>query len=310
MAAAKVVPVAAATNGNFILGAANAAGLPSTLAGDTTAVAGGPNPVLKVSAVGTSASLLAAALPPGGLNGAMQALGADGTTTGQFEGIDAFATGPTAWAVYGLTDAGTGVVGEANTGIGLYARRSGRIRQEGLALAGNPSYLPNTFEQVRDANGVLYIHGLTGAGQARWRRVNSLRTDAADGSGNPFKPFRAFDSRLVGGGAIKQPGSITVITIAGTGTGLSSIPADAVGVVGNLAAAAYPGPGFLAIMPSGTVGYNPASDPASVNFIVGQYAISNSFVCGLSGGALQVIVGNSPGNTASHFIVDITGYIQ
>jgi hypothetical protein len=311
MAAAKVVPVAAATNGNFILGAANAAGLPTTLAGDTTAAAAGPNPVLKVSSVGTSASLLTAALPPGGLNGAVQALGADGTTSGQFEGIDAFASGATAWSVYGLTDSGTGVVGESNTGIGLYARRSGRIRQEGLSAAGAPNYLPNPFEQVRDANGVLWVHSLIQTGgslQGRWRRVNSLRTDTADGLGNAFKPVRLFDSRN-GGGAIKQPGSTTVIPVAGVGSGASAIPADAIAVVGNLTAAGYPGGGFLAIMPSGAA-YNPSTDPSSVNFIVGQYAIANSFVCGLSGGALQVVVGNLPGANASHFIVDITAYIQ
>jgi len=40
---------------------------------------------------------------------------------------------------------------------------------------------------------------------------------------------------------------------------------------------------------------------------VGQAAIANAFVCGLStGGALQVYVAGS----ACHFIIDITAYIQ
>jgi len=311
MAAAKVVPVAAATNGNFILGAANAAGLPTTLAGDTTAAAGGPNPVLKVSSVGTSASLLATALPPGGLNGAVQALGADGTTTGQFEGIDAFASGATAWSVYGLTDTGTGVVGESNTGIGLYARRSGRIRQEGLSAVGAPSYLPNPFEQVRDANGVLYIHGTAGAGQARWRRVNSLRTDTADGTGAAFKPLRLVDTRNTGGPA--GDGASRTYTAAPAGTGASTIPADAIAVVGNLTAVGFsPAGGYLAIVPAG-VAYNPATDASSLNFSTGAYAWANTFVCGLgvgltNGGKLTVYVSCFAGTT--NFIIDITGYIQ
>lgn len=313
MAAAKVVPVAAATGGTFTLGAANAAGLTTGLAGDTTAAAGGPNPVLKVSAVGTSASLLAAALPPGGLNGAVQALGADGTTAGQFEGIDAFATGATAWAVYGLTDTGTGVVGESNQGIGLYARRSGRIRQEGLSAAGAPNYLPNTFEQVRDANGVLWIHSLIQTGgslQGRWRRVNSLRSDTADGLGNAFKPLRLVDTRNAGGPF--GSGTVRYYTAAGAGSGASTIPADAIAVVGNLTAVGFsPAGGWLTITPKG-VPYNPSADPSSLNFSTGAYAWANSFICGLGTGAdagqLAVYVYCFSGT--ANFIVDITGYIQ
>jgi len=66
-------------------------------------------------------------------------------------------------------------------------------------------------------------------------------------------------------------------------------------------------------MPAGiTIGpgasqFSPTRDPSSINFIVGQAAIANAFVCGLSsGGALQVYVAGS----ASHFIIDITAYIQ
>ena len=57
---------------------------------------------------------------------------------------------------------------------------------------------------------------------------------------------------------------------------------------------------------SGAAQFSPARDPSTVNFIVGQGAIANSFVCGLSGGALQVYVAGH----SSHFIVDITAYIQ
>jgi hypothetical protein len=43
-----------------------------------------------------------------------------------------------------------------------------------------------------------------------------------------------------------------------------------------------------------------------LNFQTGQIAIANCFSCGLSGGKLQVYVGD----VASHYIIDITGYVQ
>ncbi|TMB86433.1 MAG: hypothetical protein E6J37_12900 [Chloroflexi bacterium] len=214
------------------------------------------------------------------------------------DGVDGWAGGTSGAGVYGLTDAGYGVIGESSTGIGLYARSSGRIRQEALANPGAPTYTPNDFEQVRDAVGVLWIHNPSGV----WRRVNTVRVDRADNVAGAYKPFRRLDTRS---GAIKAAGSTTVVSVAGTGAGASAIPSDAVAVVGNLTAVNYTGSGFLAIMPSGTV-FNPAADPSSVNFIVGQKAIANAFVCGLSGGAVQVYVAGH----SSHFIVDITAYIQ
>jgi len=162
-----------------------------------------------------------------------------------------------------------------------------------------PNYAPNTYEQVRDADGILWIHNVNGD----WRRVNSVRVDAADGSGAPFAPFRVKDTRS---GAKPAANSTTVIQIAGAGSGASSIPADAVAVMGNLTATAYTGPGFLALSPAGvTVG------TSSVNFITGQGAIANGFIVGLgtgltNGGKIQVKVAGH----ASHFLVDITAYIQ
>lgn len=298
--ALKAVPASAANGGNTLLGTANLAASPTTIQGDIEAGPIGP-PVQVLAAIDStfSASALTAA---GGFGGTLQGLGA---ATGQVEGVNGWAQGPQAFAVYGLTDSGTGVVGESNTGIGLYARRSGRIRQEGVGGPGNPGYMPNLFEQVRDSNGVLWIHNPTGV----WRRVNTLRVDAADGLGGVFKPFRRLDTRS---GARKAVGSLTLVSIAGQGTGASTIPADAVAAVGNLTATAYTGGGWLAIMPAGiTVGtgagqFNPAVGPSSINFLTGQAAVANSFICGLGGGALQVYVAGSP----SHFIVDITAYIQ
>lgn len=293
-AAVKAVPASAATGGSLLLGCANLAENPTTLTADAAPAV----PVLSAVTQGSTGPGAA-----GTFTAAIQGLGGSGSV----EGVDGWAASATGYGVYGLTDAGTGVVGESNTGIGLYARRSGRIRQEGLANPGLPNYPPNLFEQVRDSDGVLWIHNAAG----NWRRVNSLRVDTADGLGNAYQPFRRLDTRN-GGAARKAAGSLTVVSIAGQGTGNSAIPADAVAAVGNLTAAAWTGGGYLAIMPSGiTIGtgagqFNPAVGPSSLNFLTGQSAIANSFICGLSGGALQVYVGGA----SSHFIVDIVGYVQ
>jgi hypothetical protein len=285
-AAVKAVPAAAATGGNMILGSANLAENATTLTAD-----GGtpPTQVLAVAAAGQTFA--------GTFTGPLQGLG---TSTGIVDGVDGWAGGSSGAGVHGVTDSGYGVIGESDQGIGLYAQTSGRIRQDGLLGHGLPNYTPNLYEQVRDADGILWIHNAAGD----WRRVNSVRVDAADGSGVPFAPFRVKDTRS---GAKPAAGSTTVIQIAGAGgSGPSFIPLDAVAVMGNLTATGYGGPGFLALSPAGvTVG------TSSVNFITGQGAIANGFIVGLgtgvtNGGKIQVKVAGH----ASHFLVDITAYIQ
>ncbi len=296
VAASRVIPVAAANGDPMTVG--------NTMTGTSPTILSGSDFEAKDS--GFVQGDLDAALPNlETFTGPHQALGGDGSGA-DAEGLDAFAHGALAFGVWGLTDSGVGVTGEANTGIGLYARGTGRIRQDPQGFAGDPTPAvpngPDLMEQVRDANGVLWIHNSLGI----WRRVNSLRTDASSGNGHAFKPLRLYDSRQHGGK--KAAGSTNVFQVTGAAVGTDSeIPADAVAVVGNLTATGYGGAGFLAIMPQGA-SFNPSTDPSSLNFIVGQGAIANAFVCGLNptNGQLQVYVGGS----ASNFIIDITAYIQ
>jgi hypothetical protein len=161
----------------------------------------------------------------------------------------------------------------------------------------------------------MWVHGTTGIAPAVWRRVNTLRTDTADGLGNPFKPLRLVDTRN-GTGGVTGPvaGGLTkVFSVAGAGTSASSIPADAIAVVGNLTAVGWNVSGWLTIFPAG-VAYNPNTDPSSMNFSGGAYAWANSFVVGLGtgvtwGGKVAVYVGTL-GAGSTNFILDITGYIQ
>ena len=298
--ALRATPASATDGNNLVIGNDTQTGeTPTILKGDGAPPA--PQPVFGVEDTGFTAL-------PGGLSpmsAPLQGLG-PGTIAAPVssEGVDGWAGGATGFGVYGLTDAGYGVVGESTTGIALYAARSGRLRQDGPS-AGIPTHPPNLFEQVRDSTGVLWIHNAAGA----WRRVNTVRVDNV-GASAPFKPFRRLDTRS---GAKKGAGSLTHVPIVNTGSGDSHIPSDAIAVVGNLTATQYSGGGFLAIMPDGiTIGsgatqYSPSRDPSSVNFIVGQAAIANAFVCGLSSaGLLQVYVSGA----ATHFIIDITAYIQ
>ena len=278
MAAVKIVPAAASNGGNMILGNSNGASATTSLGG-TAALAVG----FEVQASSGTGGLFT-------------------STTGYDVAL-------------GFPFAG-GVTGSGR--LGMVARLDTGAMAPNIAPAFAAStHSAATFEHelVRGNDGSIWAStaALSGANQTRWKRVNAVRVDSSDGLGSPFKPKRVIDTRV---GAIKGVGSMTPVTVAGVGTLTSKIPADAIAVIGNLTAVAYTGGGFLAIMPGGIVKgpgagqYNPAVDPSSVNFIVGQGAIANSFVCGLgtglSAGKVQVYVAGH----SSHFIIDITGYMQ
>jgi hypothetical protein len=206
-------------------------------------------------------------------------------------------------------------VGGVNFGGGpdLKLGGSGRIVQVATISSGvgAPNYTPtgssyfsghSYFESVRADDGALWISGATGTGQAKWKRVNAVRVDAADGTGNPYTPYRAFDTRS---GAKKAAGSTTVIQIAGTGSGASSIPSDAVAIIGNLTATKYTGSGYLSLSPAGV-----SVSTSAVNFITGQTAIANSFIVGLGTGGNAGKVQVKVAGHATHFIIDVTGYMQ
>ena len=108
-------------------------------------------------------------------------------------------------------------------------------------------------------------------------------------------------------------GTTVAVTVAPSGSLASSIPSDAIAVVGNLTAVGWNVSGWLTIFPAG-VAYNPNADPSSMNFSGSSYAWANSFVVGLGtgntwGGKVAVYVGTL-GAGSTHFILDITGYIQ
>src|SRR5437667_130040 len=153
--------------------------------------------------------------------GGVTTIAVTGGTVQVSEGINGYGAGATGIGVTGESDVGYGIAGGSG-GIDVAALGSGRVLQ--LALidslltsppSGPPNYTPNDFEQVRDGKGIIWVSKLGGG----WRRLNSVI---------PVTPFRIFDSRP----NAKPKNSTTDITIAGVG----GIPADAIGVFGNLTA--------------------------------------------------------------------------
>ncbi|HEY9287042.1 MAG TPA: hypothetical protein VIT43_03360 [Candidatus Dormibacteraeota bacterium] len=206
------------------------------------------------------------------------------------EGVNGYGAGATGIGVTGESDVGYGVAGGSG-GIDLAAIGSGRVLQLSLIdslltnpPAGPPNYAANQYEQVRDGNGILWLSNPAGA----WRRVNSVI---------PMTPFRLYDSRNVGGP--RGANSITDISVAG----VNGIPADAVGVFGNLTVLGPPTDGFLTMFPKGG-GLNPVN---SLNYFRGVSALSNHVMVGLgtNGFASVFVSGNGPAN----FLFDVFGYV-
>ncbi|TMD56486.1 MAG: hypothetical protein E6I85_00420 [Chloroflexi bacterium] len=150
-------------------------------------------------------------------------------------GVDAWASGATSYGVFGITDVGVGVTGESDQGIGLYARRSGRIRQDARP-AGVPNYTANEFEQVRDANSSLW---LSGPPALAWRQASS---------------FQVFPGprRVYGVGTVLAPGqSVTGIDATKKLDGTpSGVPAGA--TAAYCAISSYQ-TGVISLYPDGTI---------------------------------------------------------
>ena len=207
---------------------------------------------------------------------------------------------------------GYGVYAQSFGGIDIAAAGVGNINQVALPAgalvaspAGPPNYLPNNFEQARDGNGVLWLSGKTGG----WRRSNTVRVDNAAGTA-PFAPARILDTRSPTGptaGAALNGG--TTYTF-GPFTGTNGIPADAIGLVGNLTVVGFSGAGFVAIFPGGIAW--PSN--SSINF-GGEFANSgwaNAFTVGMGTGANagKVSIYVSANGIHTHVILDVTAYLQ
>jgi len=297
-----VVPAAAVTGGNVVLGNINDAGATTAL-GATAAT--DPEPLLFVHAQG-------AATTPSATGAALVVHGSPNANS---DGISSLAaTAATGIGVHGVADAGYGVVGTTVTGIELAALGQGRIMQVANTTTGAPPFTPNQHELVRDGTGAVFASRAAGAGAAAWKRMNTLRVDNPSGDGTPFAPARVINTDtavgpIVGGitGPLMQ-GQTYTWTIAGTG----GIPLDAIGFMGNIVAVAYTSGGFLTIFPAGTT--RPVV--SSLNFAQAGtvFAWGNSFLVGFGVGAnagkISIFIGLNAGTDTTHVVVDVFAFMQ
>ncbi len=189
--------------------------------------------------------------------------------------------------VSGSSDNGIGVVGSGSTDLAAFG--AGYIAQvsitdsNGNKIAGPPPAPVYNFEQARDVNGALWLS--TPAGD--WRRMNTPI---------PITPFRIYDSRP----NARPAGSFTDIQIAG----VNGIPADAIGVFGNLTALSPAADGFLNMYPSGTA----LGQVNTLNYTRGVSALSNHAMVALgSNGKVTVFVSQ---NGSTNFLFDVQGYLR
>jgi hypothetical protein len=324
----------AATGDPILMGQTNTTGATTNII-PAAGVASGPSPILQaygqgvspppvvppnlnnqsiplIGAIGPGGSLPPIGTPPQndypgfapiqGVGG-VSTVTVNGVSQTVSEGINGWGKGKTGIGITGESDLGYGVVGGSG-GIDLAALGNGRILQ--LALPGDPNgllssppsgppnYVPNDFEQVRDGNGVIWVsHQAPDKSPpgAYWRRLNTMI---------PITPVRAVDTRsgLGGVNGIQPVGSTQTWALAGS----NGVPANAVGLVGNLTAAFYTESGYLAIFPGGTAW--PGN--STVNFSPASSAWANFFVV-LFGAAGNVSVYMG---ATSHVILDVVGYIQ
>ena len=317
------IPAAAADGGSVVLGNTDPAHLATNDAAFTTTLTatGTDKPIPLVEVIGPNATLPGTNGPTFGAP--LQVFGAipSGAIAGVLsEGVDGWSAGQTGAGLLGASDQGYGVVGETSQGIDIAAFGTGRLYQLSIGdntgfLAGPPTYTPAQppnlpgGEIVRDVNSVLWASRATGAAAAGWKRMNTVRVDAADGSNNFFQPSRAVDSRNSND---QHPGKVGPDTSQTWGPfpGTNGIPSDAVGIVGNLTIVGYgAGNGFAAIFPAGAA-YNPNTSPSTVNISGGTVAAANGFTVGFGVGVQTGKLTVYLGHVSAFVIIDIVAYIQ
>jgi hypothetical protein len=320
------VPAAAANGANVILGNTSGAVLndaANTTSLTATAAAGIPTPLVEI--IGSGATLPAA--PPTGpqLKGALQVFSQPGTPASGItpakpaEAIDGYGPGGIGVGVLGASDTGYGVLGESGSGFDLTAFGTGRVFQFSITdnlgnpLAGPPSFTPAQppnfpgGELVRDMNSILWASRSTGTLAAAWRRLNTIRVDAANGSNGFFQPVRIIDTRT-GAGGVTGIRAANTMTTWGPFPGTNGLPTDAIGIVGNVTVTSFTGQGFCAVIPAGAT-YDPNTSPSTMNYTT-SWAWANAFTVGFGVGANAGKISIYVGSIATHVIVDVVAYIQ
>jgi hypothetical protein len=232
--------------------------------------------------------------------------------------------------VVGVTTGSFGVFGQATNGIDMIAGGNGRLAQVPFQVGGGgaPSLTPGggVLEILREDDGSVWVSRAQagnpiGTLQAAWKRLNAVRVDAADGSGNPFVAARVLNT-INGTGAGTHIGPMLPGQVWDFGpfTNANGIPTDAVGLIGNFTAVAsdaagnpaatFAVAGWLALTPGG-VSANPLNPVSNVNYGGPVNAVPNFFLVGFGTGsnAGKLRIQNG-GGTKVHVLLDVFGILQ
>jgi hypothetical protein len=209
--------------------------------------------------------------------------------------------------VVGLARSGRGVHALSDTGIALEVGGSARMLQQFRATAGAPT--TGSFfagEQIRDANGELWLCIAPGS-PGTWRRAALVRNGFAGGSVNFLaKPIRIFDSRS---GAPLANGTARDVQVTGVVVGGVSVPAGAVGVIGNVTVTQTVAPnGYLTLYPQGSP---PSPATANINWFAASQNLNTSAIVALNAanGRLTIHNGMAGGSNATHVVFDVAAFV-
>jgi len=232
--------------------------------------------------------------------------------------------------VVGVATNAFGVFGQATSGIDMIAGGNGRLAQVPFSAGGSggPAFTPGpgVLEVVREDDGSVWVSRAqagspVGTLKGAWKRMNAVRVDAADGSGSPFVAARVLNTiNGTGTGAHTGPLLPGETVDFPAFTNANGIPADAIGIIGNLTAVAsnsagspaatFAVGGWLALTPGG-VSANPLNPLSNVNYGGPVNAVPNFFVVGFGTGAYagRIRIQNG-GNTKVHVLLDVFGILQ
>ena len=197
-----------------------------------------------------------------------------------------------------------GVYGVGSVGA-LFSGSEAAVNLDPATTSGPPLGPFNSKgDIVVDADGVLWLCVADAAGtpgsQGTWIRVSHGGTRLFSA------PVRAYSSTDDARGALKRGETRTIgITSAIAPT---TLPANALGIVGNLTVHTTQVGGYVTAWPAGT----PQPPTSNINWSGSGLAIANSLTVKLgTGGAINLFADAlvASGDPATHVIVDVVGYI-
>jgi len=206
-------------------------------------------------------------------------------------------------AQYGVYGTGPGGVLGVGTVGGVFVGSTVAINLAPQDDPGAPLAQSYKGDLAVDANGVLWLCVAAGATPgptpATWIRVSH------GGIRLLPTPQRAYSSTDVGPGTRINQGETRTIPLAGVVPG---VPGNALGIVLNLTVHQTLSGGNLTAFPAGSTPPN----TSSVNWFATGQQLANAATIGVgTGGALSFRADAAvpPGSPATHFIVDVTGYV-